>query len=227
MEKSDDTGGERPLRHYSAAMEKRRRAWVKEMMRKMHPIAVVPFKDGVLAVACNPTSFRKIYEINSRIMIAASGLSNNINAVANIMIDHVRQVESFFSARDVRLALLIDSPGGVVSQMTNSFFSSGVRPVEVDFALLALEGGEFRGVEVNPCGELRDFHSATLVAKKNDETEGAATEKQEQIAPAADVDSALALAREMLASAGETGKRLEIGVLRRDADGIEHFFKEV
>jgi hypothetical protein len=205
-------------RSYSAAIEKKKRAMVKEMLGKMRPIAVVPFEGGVLAASYNSTPFRKIREVHSQIMIVASGLDSSINAVCDIMIDQVRQVESSLSARDVRLTLLIDSPGGVVGHMTQSFFASNYRPTEANFALLAFEDGKFHGVEINPCGERRYFSEATLVAKKNDGVAGCFS---------GDHISALARARDMLAVAGETGKRLEIGVLRLGADGMEHFFQEV
>lgn len=193
--------------HFSGK-EKARREFVTARLKNAAPVAVVPFRNGFVAVAAR-SPFRKVRIVDEKILFAARGEYESVNILHGWLVEDVSRIKKMFSSRDVFLESVADNPNGAVAYMANSFPAD---PVVAEFALLFADQGKFYGVVINPFGERRylDGDSGAIIAG-SPEAATVLADKLRQNMPSTEKE-AIALAVEVLHLKSNQCE-LEMGVL--------------
>ena len=187
--------------------DKSRREWVVSRLKNATPVAVVPFKDGFVAVT-SKSYFRKVRAVDKHILFAAIGEYESVNALHGWLVEDVLRIIKTFSERDIFMESVVDNPDGAIAQVARVFHSD---PVIVEFTLLFAEKGKFSGVVINSFGERRYLDGGGAVIGGKSEMGELLAKKLREV-PLSTEKEAVTLAAEVLKLNGDQ-REWEIGVL--------------
>ncbi len=144
-----------------------RAEYAKKGIARGRSTIAIEYDEGILLLADNPSSLKKISEIYDRIAFAGAGKYSEFENLRKAGIRHADMKGYLYSREDVNACSLANA----YSQVLGTLFSQETKPHEVEILVVEIKNGTGRSVEIYRIsfdGSIFDEKGFTVIGGKAD-----------------------------------------------------------